>query len=177
MPSIQRTKEILTQIWDILKVVSVLFLMTSTIISALVWFGVNVFYPNPIAVEMTKYFLLILIPSTISAIMLQAYRKSIEKKMETLNEGVMKIQEFDTKLKSLSGTTEQMQKNLQYYNDVFAVQCPNPNCRKPISIPIPYSLIKEIHYVDGRPMGKRFVGREIQVTCQHCNEVFHIVYP
>jgi len=177
MPSIQRIKEILTQTWDIVKVLSVLSLMISTIISALVWFGANVFYPNSVAIEITKYFLLVLIPSTISAIMLQAYKKNMEKKIKALNEGVTEMQGLHAKTENLSETTQQMQKNLQYYNNIFAIQCLNPNCGKWISIPMPRSLVKEIHYVDGRPTGKAFVGRELQITCQHCNEVFHIVYP
>jgi len=177
MSSIDRVKEIVGQIWEVLKVLSVLFLMTSTIISALVWFGVNVFYPNSIALEITKYFLLVLIPSTISAIMLQAYRKNIEKKVGILGKEIPIIQELHTQFKNLSDTTQQIQKNLQYYNDIFAIQCLNPKCRKWISIPIPLSLVKEIHYVDGRPKGKFLLVRELQITCEHCKEVFHIVYP
>ena len=177
MPSIERIKEILSQIWEVLKVLSVLFLMTSTVISALVWFGVNVFYPNSIALEITKYFLLVLIPSTISAIMLQASRKNIEKKVGILGKEIPKIQELHTQFKNLSDTTQQIQKILQYYNNIFAIQCLNPKCRKWISITIPSSLVKDIHYVDGRPTGRFRVGRELQVTCEHCKEVFHIIYP
>jgi hypothetical protein len=188
MPSTKKVKEITSQIWEILKVLSVLFLMTSTIISALVWFGVNVFFPNSIAIEITKYFLLVLIPSTISAIMLQACRKSVEKRIDVLNVEIPKIKELHTQFQNLANSTQEMHKNLsdrlenirenlQYFNNTFAIQCLNPNCRKWISIPIPSSLVKEIHYVDGRPTGKKFVGREMQVTCENCKEVFHIVYP
>lgn len=86
MLSTRKIKETISQIWEILKVVSVLFLVGSTIISALVWFGANVFYPNSIAIEITKYFLLVLIPLTISAIMLQVYRKKIEKRINIINQ-------------------------------------------------------------------------------------------
>jgi len=188
MLSIKKIRETTSQLWEILKVISVLFLMTSTVISALVWFGVNVFYPNSIAIEITKYFLLVLIPSTISAILLQVYRKNIEKRISVLNEEIPKIKALQTQFQILSDSTQQLHKNLsdrvqtiqanlQYFNNVFAIQCQNPDCRNWISIPIPSSIVKEIHYVDGRPTGKKFVGREMQVTCEHCKEVFHIVYP
>lgn len=177
MPSFKKIKEILSQLWDVLKVLSVLFLIVSTIISALVWFGVNVFFPNSLAIEITKYTLIVLIPSTISTIILQGYRRSIEKKIRALDEEVTKIRELATQFQSFSDATQQIQNNLQYYNTVFSIPCLNQTCKKPISIPIPFSLVKEIHYVDGRPTGKALHGREMQITCEHCKEVFHIVYP
>jgi uncharacterized protein YbaR (Trm112 family) len=76
MPSIEKIKTYLNKIWDILKVLSILFLIGSTVVSAIVWLAVNVFYPESIAIEVVKYFLLILVPTTISAIMLQAYKNS-----------------------------------------------------------------------------------------------------
>ena len=177
MPSIEKIKGILNQMWDILKVLSVLFLMTSTIISTLIWFGVNVFYPNSMAIEITKYFILVLIPTTISAIMLQAYRKNIEKKINTLKQESGKVEPLKANVESLSQTVEEHTKNLQYFNNIFAIQCPNPHCRKWISIPIPASIVKEIHLVDGRPKGKFLQGREMQIKCEACGEVYHIVYP
>lgn len=177
MPSIEKIKSVISQVWDILKVLSVLFLMTSTVISTLVWFGVNIFYPNSIAIEITKYFMLVLVPTTISAIILQAYQKNIEKKINALRQETDKVEPLKASVESLSQTVEEHTKNLQYFNNIFAIQCPNPNCRKWISIPIPSSIVKEIHLVDGRPTGKFLKGREMQIKCEACEEVYHIVYP
>ena len=188
MPSMEKIKGTLSQIWDILKVLSVIFLMTSTIISASIWLGANVFYPNSIAIEITKYFILVLIPTTVSTIMLQAYIKSLERKTETLKKEIPKIESLNAQVKNLSEINQQAHKNLsdrfqrvhenlQYFNNVFAIQCPNPTCRQWISIPIPASLVKGIHPVDGRPTGVVGLGREMQIRCEACEQVYHIVHP
>ena len=105
------------------------------------------------------------------------YRKNIEKKIDVLGKEIPKIGELHAQFQSLSNTTQEMHENLQHFINLFAIQCPNPNCKIWINIPIPSSLIKDIHLVDGRPTGKFLVGREMQVTCKHCRGVYHIVYP
>ena len=186
MPSIEKIKSCLNKIWDILKVVSVLFLIGSTVASAIVWLAVNVFYPESIAIEVMKYFLLILVPITVSAIMLQAYKNSHEKKTKSLEKEINKIEELNTQVKNLSETTRQTQKNfderlqkihnnLQYFNNIFAYPC--PNCKSVIWLDIPFAMVKEIHVVDGLPKGKFLQGREKQVICEKCKNAYHIVYP
>lgn len=179
MPQFKKLQENLNRAWDILKVLSVAFLIFSTITSTIVWIAVNVFCPGSIAIEILKYILLILIPSTGSAIMLQVYRKRVDKEIRTLKEEIPKIEQLSNQTKGLAEVIQQLQKNLQYFNNIFAVQCLNPNCREWISIPIPASLVKDIHLVDGRPTGKLggLAGREMQVRCLHCEQVYHIVYP
>ena len=208
----EKIREFLIKIYDILKVFSVLFLIGSTVASAIVWLAVNVFYPESIAIEVTKYFFLILVPTTISAIMLQAYKKRLEREMGTLKEEsnkieplktnvtilsdkvkgfeetISKIEDLNAQVKNLSEIQRQTHKNfsdrfqrihenLQYLHNIFAIPCPNPNCKQWIKIPIPASIVKEIHLVDGPPKGKFGAGREMQVVCQACGEVYHIVYP
>lgn len=212
MPSTEKIREFLSKIWDTIKVLSVLFLILSTVASAVIWIQVNVFYPESVAIEIVKYSFLVLVSITISTIMLQAYKKGLERKMETLKketnkieplktnvailsdkvkkheETLPKIKELNAQVKNLSETTQQAHKNfserlqrvhdnLQYFNNVFAIQCPNPECRQRINIPIPASIVKNIHLVDGRPKGKFLQGREMQVPCDACGEVYHIVYP
>lgn len=181
-----KIKEILNQIKDISKVLYVLITIGSIVVVAVAWLLVNVFYPESIAIEITKYFLIVLAPITISAIMLQLYRKRFERKMDLMEKKVAKITDLDAQVKTLSETTQQAHKNfadrlkmihenLQYFNDIFTVSC--PNCKKPITIHIPFNMVKEIHLVDGPPKGVFLQGREEQVICQACGQVYHIVYP
>jgi len=136
----QRIKESLNAIKDILTVCSVLISIGSVAASAIAWVAVNVFYPESIGIEVTKYLLIILVSVTVSTIMLQAHKRKVE-----------------------------------YILRVFAIQC--PNCREWIKIPIPAHIVKDIHPVDGPPTGKFGAGRELQVICMACGQVYHIVYP
>jgi hypothetical protein len=177
MTSVKTIGEFLGKLWNVLKVLSVLTLLLSTIFSALVWIAINIFFPNSLALEIAKYAFIILIPLTGSTIIFHIYRRSVEKKIDELTKELTKIQELATQFQSFSDTAKKIEEKYIHYSSLFSIDCLNQNCKKSISIPIPNSLVKDIHYVDGRPTGKFLGGRELQIACEHCGEVFHIVYP
>jgi len=81
MPPIGRIKESLRKIHDGLNVLSILLLIGSTATSAVFWLMANVFYPESIAIEVGKYLLLILIPTTISTII---FENRLQKVLDSL---------------------------------------------------------------------------------------------
>lgn len=112
MPSLEKTKEFLSKIWDILKVLSVLFLIGSTVVSAIIWIQVNVFYPESIAIEVMKYTFLVLVSITVSTIMLQVYRKSLGSKIETLKIETNKIEPLKTNVGILSDKVKKYEETI-----------------------------------------------------------------
>jgi len=166
-----RIKETLNTIKDILTVLSVLIALGSVVASAIAWVAVNVFYPESMAIEVTKYLSLVLISVTISTILLQAHKKKLERNMETIKKETDKIVDLNI----LSDRLQRVHDNLQYLNSLFAIEC--RNCKQGINIPIPCEMVKDIHLVDGPPTGRLGAGRELQIVCQACGQVFHIIYP
>lgn len=74
----QTIRESLNTVKDILTVFSVLISIGSVVASAVAWVAVNVFYPEPMGIEVTKCLLTILVPITVSTIMLQAHKRKVE---------------------------------------------------------------------------------------------------
>ena len=187
----KRIMDFLKRVWRTLVVIAPLIpYIIPMLISTIVWIATYIFYPNSIAFEIVKDIVLILIPLTVFVLSFHVYRKNMEKRMGSLQQlyGEIKnslialegkFQQLSSMIQqdkqNVSKTLQQINQNMLYYNTLFTKPC--PKCNTPIYIDMPSALVKDIHLVDGPPTGRFGVGREKQVVCQSCGEVYHIIYP
>lgn len=181
----------LKRVWRVFVVIAPLIpYIIPMLVSAIVWIATYIFYPNSVAFEIVKDIVLILIPLTVFVLAFHVYRKNMETRMSSLQQlyGEIKnslialegkFQQLSSTIQqdkqNVSKTLQQINKNMLYYNTLFTKPC--PKCKTPIYVDMPSILVKDIHLVDGPPTGRFGVGREKQIVCQSCGEVYHIIYP
>ncbi|TET20618.1 hypothetical protein E3J74_01475 [Candidatus Bathyarchaeota archaeon] len=145
-----------------------------TIIAGLLTIITDSYIPNPIAFEIAKYVLLIMIPITVSILIMVIVLRDINKKLKTTPRILKKFSEFDSSISSLRSAMSNINNDVKTFKKYF-VNC--PNCSNPMFLPILPSTVKweRTHEKDGPPVG--FHGDpEYVIACPSCQKTWHIVY-
>jgi hypothetical protein len=152
-----------------------------TIISG-IFFIFTIFYvPNSVAFEIAKYLFLVMIPITVSMIVLRFGLRDTRKELrETRKELETKLQtqtlsNSEQKTSQLDKRMGKIESNIGIVLSYFTFKC--PNCLNPMFLPIlPAMVIKtKIHEKDGYP--DKYQGYpEYEIGCPSCQKTWHIVY-
>jgi len=169
-----------------------------TIIAGLLTITTYFYIPNSVAFEIVKYSFLIMIPITVSILVMQIVLRDIDKKLKAKpviipsSDSGEKVKQLDKRMNKIetdvgkmstkfSDLDTQVSSAISYINnDIktfkrYFVKC--PNCSNPMFLPILSSMVKwsETHEKDGAPVG--FEGDpEIEIGCPSCKTTWHIVF-
>jgi hypothetical protein len=155
-----RLKGYFEKMKQLLEIIAVII----TIISGALAITTYVYIPTSVAFEVVKYFFLIMVPITVSMILLR-FRLRETPTLPNLEQKIGRLDERMDKIETDIGT-------IQSY---FTFKC--PNCLKPMFLPILPSMVMrtETHEKDGSPSG--FKGNpEYEIGCPSCQKTWHIVY-
>jgi hypothetical protein len=154
---------------ELLGIVAFIF----TIISGLLTIVANVYIPNSVAFEIVKYSFLVMIPITVSMIVLQFALGDIRKKLETKPQTQI-LPNSEQEIRQLDKRMDKIETDIGIVKRYFT-KC--PKCSNPMFLPVLPSMViwSKTHEKDGTPLGL-YGDPEYEIACPSCQTTWHIVF-
>lgn len=149
---------------ELLEIVAII----TTIIWGVLTIVTSIYVPNSVTFEIAKYLFLVMIPITVSMIVLRFGLRDIRKEFETLPNSEQKTSQLETRM-------DKIERDIRIVKSYFTFKC--PNCSNPMFLPILPSMVirSKTHEKDGHP--DKFQGDpEYEIGCPSCQKTWHIVF-
>ncbi len=153
---------IITIIWGILAILSFVYI------------------PNSVAFEVAKDLFLVMIPITVSMIVLQFALGDIRKTVGDIREKletkppIQTLPNLEQETSQLDRRMDKIETDIEIVKSYFTTRC--PRCSYLMSLPVLSSMVQllKIHEKDGPPTGL-YGEPEYEIACSSCHTIWHIV--